>query len=280
MFAFFRQRQTIPVFCYHSMNADSLEYLGNDHIALQQDLATLQAYNYRLIDGMTVVRFVLNKQRFRQREKVACITVDDAPILDYSDYQSPKIGCVKSFRHIFLNAPIYQCSRSSILNFAIVDEAIRQELDKVCMQGKGHWKSDWWEKAIDEGLYAMANHSFDHMHGALKKTTHSRGEKGNFYAVDNYIDADKQIRQAYEDLQLLVRQKATPLFAYPYGHVNDYLLHDYFPNFIHEHKQYGAFSTAGSYVTKASNRWAIPRFVCGQHWKSPAEFEAILHQAH
>lgn len=276
MFAFFKQRQRIPVLCYHSMNADTLDYLGNDHLALEQDLATLEKLGYRLIDGMTVVDFVLGKKRFSQREKVACISIDDASILDYDSYQSPKIGTVKSFRHIFLDSPIFQRSQSTILNFAIVDEAVRHELDSACMQGRGDWQSDWWEKAIDSKLYDMANHSLDHMHGALQKTVHSRGEKGNFYAVDNYLDADRQIRQAYENLQNLVNRKATPLFGYPYGHVSDYLQKDYFPNYQQEHRQYGAFTTAGEYATQNSDRWAIPRFVCGEHWKSPVEFEAIL----
>lgn len=261
------------------MNADSLEYYGNDHIALQQDLTILQQCGYRLIDGMAVVDFILGKQQFSRHDRVACISIDDAPVLDYYDYQSPKIGLVESFRQIFWQSEIFRRSKVAVLNFAIVDEAIRQELDVACMQGKGDWQSDWWQQAIADGLYDMANHSLDHMHGALLKTSHSRGEKGNFYAVDNYADADKQIRQAYDDLQAIVQQKATPLFAYPYGHASDYLLHDYFPKYQQEHGQYGAFTTAGDYATRDSSRWAIPRFVCGEHWRSPAEFTAILQQA-
>jgi hypothetical protein len=40
-----------------------------------------------------------------------------------------------------------------------------------------------------------------------------------------------------------------------------------------------AFSTAGEYATRESNRWDIPRFMCGLHWKSPEGLEKILRGA-
>lgn len=275
MLNFFRKKR-IPVLCYHSMNADTEHYYGNDHIALTEDLSLLKQYGYRLISGMDIIDFITGEKHYSVADKVVCISIDDAPVLDYFDYQSPKIGRVRSFRSIFLASTIFQESEASILNFAIVDEATREELDQACMQGNGDWHSDWWQSAIAEGLYDMANHSFDHMHGALKQTRHSRGEKGNFFAVDNYLDADQQIRQGYNALQNYTNGSATPLFAYPYGHCSNYLRDEYFPEYSDEHHQKGAFTTAGEYVTRQTNRWSIPRFVCGEHWKSPADFRQLL----
>lgn len=279
MHFFWKKRQTIPVLCYHGMNADTTVYWGNDHLALTSDLQTLERLNYRLVDGMTVVDFILGKKRFSHTDKVVCISFDDAPTLDFYDFHSPKVGPVTSFRDILHNANIFQRSQSAILNFAIADEQARNEIDVQCILGNDDMTSRWWESAIDEKLYYIANHSWDHMHEVVSQIAHSRGEKGNFYAVDNYTDADKQIRQAYEKLNHIVNGKATPLFGYPYGHINDYLRDDYFPNYQHEHQQQGAFTTDGEYVSRESNRWAIPRFVCGQHWNSPETFEAILAQA-
>lgn len=279
MWFFPQRRQRIPVLCYHSMNANTTSYLGNDHLALERDLETLLHLGYRLIDGLSVIHFILGKKRFTHTDKVVCISFDDAPILDFEDFQSPTIGTVKSFRHILQSSAIFQYSHTPILNFAIADPDARDEIDKQCILGHGDMTSSWWESSIDEHLYHIANHSWDHMHDALTQVAHSRSEKGNFYAVDNYIDADKQIRQAYEQLQSLVNNKATPLFAYPYGHVNNYLRDDYFPNYQHEHQQLGAFTTEGDYATRNSNRWAIPRFVCGLHWKSPEALTEILEKA-
>lgn len=273
---FRRKRQRIPVLCYHGMNANTTSYLGNDHIALDSDLQTLSELGYRLISGKQVVNFILGKIQFKADDRVICISFDDAPILDYADYDSPKIGPVESFRTILKTSNIFQHSQTPILNFAIADPTARNEIDIGCILGQGDMSSDWWEAAIDEGLYDMANHSWDHLHKVLSAVAHSRNEKGSFFAVDNYLDADKQIRQAYAQLQKIVNYKATPLFAYPYGHVNDYLRDDYFPNYQREHQQLGAFTTAGDYVTRETNRWAIPRFVCGLHWRSADEFAKIV----
>ena len=35
-------------------------------------------------------------------------------------------------------------------------------------------------------------------------------------------------------------------------------------------------ATGGDYFCQSSPRWAIPRFVCGEDWKTPRDFEAIL----
>jgi hypothetical protein len=40
-----------------------------------------------------------------------------------------------------------------------------------------------------------------------------------------------------------------------------------------------AFSSAplsSGFVTEGSERWLVPRFVCGHDWKSPQELEALL----
>lgn len=273
------KKKKIPVLCYHGANAmlaNSRAYLGNDQTALAEDLTVLQQRGYRLINGLDVVNFILGKVSFSRKDKVICISFDDAPILDYQAYDSPKIGRVTSFRSTLLQSEIFQRSQACVLNFVIADETARNELDVACLQGNADLSNKWWEQAIDKRLYDIANHSFDHMHEALQSTAHSRGEQGNFFAVDNYTDANTQIRLAYDKIQTVVNHKATPLFGYPYGHVSDYLRDEYFPNYTQEHQQQGAFSTGGEYVTEQTNIWEIPRFVCGHHWKTPAEFDRLL----
>lgn len=96
--------------------------------------------------------------------------------------------------------------------------------------------------------------------------------QGNFHCVDNYQDADVQIRQAQHILNRLTKDKAKPYFAYPYGHAPDYLVNDYLPNYQHEHGLEMAFTTEPRAVKKGDCIWALPRLVCGQDWKSGAEF--------
>ena len=54
----------------------------------------------------------------------------------------------------------------------------------------------------------------------------------------------------------------------------EYLRDEFFP--AHAEKFKAAIATGGNYFTQASNRWAIPRFVCGEDWKSSQEFSDIL----
>jgi len=275
MLQFLFKHTRIPVFCYHGMNANSLEYKGNDHLALVADLQQLKSLGYRAISAMDVVRFIKGELKIGQGEKVFCLTFDDAPILDYEDYQSPTIGLIKSFKSIVASSGLFN-NEVRPISFVIANEQARDEIDKKCIRGDDDLSSDWWQTAIEEGSYDIGNHSFDHMHARLSKPVHSRGEKGSFLAVDNYLDADKQIRQAQDEIDLYTKQQATPLFAYPYGDVSEYLVAEYFPQFEHEHRQQGAFTTDGTVVEKTSNHWAIPRYVCGAHWKTEADFSALL----
>ena len=40
-----------------------------------------------------------------------------------------------------------------------------------------------------------------------------------------------------------------------------------------------AFSTEPAPVSRRTNRWWIPRYVCGHHWKSSDELQSILRDA-
>ena len=74
------------------------------------------------------------------------------------------------------------------------------------------------------------------------------------------------------------RQRVAFWFAYPYGHVSDFLRDEFFPEHVASDFR-GALSTGGDYFTQQSCRWAIPRFVCGEHWQAPEGLEAILESA-
>ena len=86
--------------------------------------------------------------------------------------------------------------------------------------------------------------------------------------------AHHQILDAEAYLTRKLGDRRSRLFAYPYGHVSSYLCEEFFPEHQREFK--AAFATGGGYFTQESNRWAIPRFVCGEDWRTPEGLLAIL----
>jgi predicted PolB exonuclease-like 3'-5' exonuclease len=126
---------------------------------------------------------------------------------------------------------------------------------------------------------AIENHSWDHCHTDVAEIAQHEQKKGTFNGVDNYADADKQIRQAARAIDAVIAPAKTSLFAYPYGDTNAYLIEEYFPRFQAEHEMKAALTTEPNPVTKNANRWALPRYVCGHHWKSANEFRQLLKDA-
>ena len=269
------QTTRIPVLCYHGMIANTPNYAGNDHRALEADLELLEQLGYTLISSRELIQHITQKIPLIHSKPV-CLTFDDAPPHDMYSYHDPRVGHVKSIRRILRESAIFRRHPRPATSFAIASPAARQELAITCMNGERRWGSEWWASAIDEGTFEIGNHSLDHMHDTLEKTAHSKGAKGNFTSVDNYADADTQIRQAQEIIDQLTNSKSAQVFAYPYGDYNDYLVHEYFPLNTNEHKQIGAFATGGGFATQNSNPWCIPRLVCGSHWKSSDELNSLL----
>src|SRR5690606_9046453 len=70
-----------------------------------------------------------------------------------------------------------------------------------------------------------------------------------------------------------------PVFGYPYGEAPEYLVNEYFPQNGKRLGLRAAFSTEAGYAKRDSNIWNIPRFVCGFHWKTQAEFLDLLKAA-
>jgi hypothetical protein len=138
---------------------------------------------------------------------------------------------------------------------------------------------DWWRDVALSPLGAVENHSWDHCHADVTEIAQRDQLKGTFKGVDNYVDANRQIRLAAESIDKIIQPKKTNLFAYPYGDTNAYLIEEYFPRYRHEHKMKAAFTTEPLPVTKNANRWALPRYVCGHHWQSADEFRQLLKDA-
>jgi len=228
---------------------------------------------FTVISASILVDYLLNKCWNKLNGKYVVLSFDDAPDVDYFDFQHPDFGCIKSFHRLL------QEYKVPAISFVIASPKARSELDKTCIAGRNEWRDNWWNDAIDNGLLEIGNHSWDHNHATLETVAQRNQEKGNFHVIDTWEDADIQIRKAEQYIQSKTRHRATGLFAYPYGHTNNYLLQQYLPDYQYQHAIKAAFTTAGQHVTPDSHCWQIPRFICGEHWKQPEELKMILRQA-
>ena len=133
-----------------------------------------------------------------------------------------------------------------------------------------------WPKAVATGLITIGNHSWDHLHPALDSVAHSRQVRGDFTEVIDIADAHAQIRDAMAQINARTSGRAAPFFAYPFGHVNDFLQGDYLPREGRAIGLRAAFTTEPKAIDGSESVWRLPRFTCGHHWRSPDALAAIL----
>ncbi len=128
--------------------------------------------------------------------------------------------------------------------------------------------------AAESGLIEIGNHSWDHLHPTLPNVCHSRDARNDFSQVDNAVDAGMQIQQAEDFIrQTIGDDLATGLFAYPDGMTHRYLLTKFFPG---QTSNRAAFTTGGQHAGPETDRWLIPRYVCGNHWNSTDALVQLL----
>lgn len=274
----------IPVLCYHSLVTNGPSYAENDHVALESDLVTLAKRGYKLLPVEELVNILhggISSPAIRQisNEKLVCLTFDDGHDFDFVDCFKAGIGDIKSFHTILRESQSYlpQFSKGyKAVSFVIASAEARKILDITCCESKGEWQDSWWRACADEGILGIANHSWDHVHDTLPKVRQTDNKKGSFYEIKTFSDAEAQISDAQEYIDSIVNSQTVPVFAYPYGHVSEYLRDHYLPELGEKIGLKAAFSTAGEPVTTQSRLWSIPRYVCGEHWRSPDEFGRLL----
>ncbi len=138
--------------------------------------------------------------------------------------------------------------------------------------GQGHMSDDWWRSAANHPLLDIGNHGWDHNHPDLAEEHHSRG---GFTVIDTLEHCRRQVVQAGEFIQGITGQWPQ-VFAYPFGESSDYIRDEFFPEYGNEHHSVAALGTQAGLVSAQSNRWDLPRFVCGRDWSSPGELLATL----
>lgn len=260
----------IPVLAYHAANVFGDEYNRNDNVALKHDLQMILELGIEIISAHKLVDFLNSNEELDSNKRYVVITFDDGNNLDFIDSQYPDFGLQPSFFSRLKESPQYTHATS----FAIASPVARAIMENTCLQGFALLSENWWQQAQDSGLLSIENHSWDHLHPTLETVRQKHNIKGDFSQIDTFEEAESQIRACSEYIDTTISSKKTSLFAYPYGHYNDYLTDEYFPKQQSSIK--AAFTCEPHYVTEDSNIWKLPRFVCGCDWKSQDEFKQIL----
>lgn len=273
----------VPILTYHSLHAPGVDYATNDHVALAEDLRLIFAEGFRVAPLTDIVAWICgNGGVYLDEGAWIGLSFDDGPDWDFVDYygDAPQTH-IKSMYRILCdaNTPELQESRfprPTAVSFVIASPDARRILDQTCIAGRNNWTDRWWAEAARTGVLQIGNHSWDHLHNTLPTVAQRNQQKGTFHVIDSFEDADIQVAQAEKLIRELAGGSTSRLFAYPYGEASEYLLKEYFPKHRHRHGITAAFVTGGDYATEHSDRWGIPRFVCGEHWKSPEELTNLL----
>jgi len=267
----------VPVLTYHGLHAPGWDYHDNDHVALETDLPLLKKLGYSVVPLSVLVQHVYDHPvAALQQGKFVGLSFDDGTDYDYIDFSHPEYGYLKSLHRVLIEQPGlgWDGGLPVSTSFVIASPLARHELDQTCIAGRDEWRDSWWEEAATKGVLEIANHSWDHTHPNLKQLVVDSSHTGKFTGILDFDSADAEIMQAERYIRGKTRGHSVPLFAYPYGDCNDFLVNEYFPARSDWFK--GAFTTGGEAMTAASDRWQIPRFVCGEHWKTPEDLLNIL----
>jgi peptidoglycan/xylan/chitin deacetylase (PgdA/CDA1 family) len=270
------------VLTYHSHNISGAGYAENDHVALACDLRTLTSLGVRVAPLTQIVEALADGRIDGTGERLAAITFDDGPSFDFDDFDHRDLGRQRGFLNILRDHAAQAGAKQPTLHatsFVIASPGARRAMEVAEDCGYAWldgWLTDaWWGEAAASGLMAIGNHSWDHVHPAVDRIATSFQVRGDFTRVDNYPDADREIRQAAAYINARVAGSCD-MFAYPFGHVNEYLARDYLPHRGYEHGMRAAFGTGGRAIRGDDSRWDIPRAVCGHHWRSAEELESLL----
>jgi len=271
----------IPIFCYHSLDKNGATYETNNHLALAQDLKLFAKRGYQVLPLTTLVDVLRGVLPYTTvtGKKLVSLSFDDGSNFDYYDYEDKNWGHGESFHTILKDSEgslIQAFEGPRAVAFVIASPEARAILDHTCANGQNEWTDEWWAPCAEGNIIGIANHSWDHVHDTLPTVRQEENKKASFFDVKTFEDAEAQIADAQHYISEKTGGRNLPFFGYPYGHISPYLRDHYFPEHGARLGLHAAFGTDGGPVRKGCNIWSIPRFVCGAHWKTINEMEALL----
>ncbi|GAB4184703.1 MAG: hypothetical protein Tsb002_07930 [Wenzhouxiangellaceae bacterium] len=270
----------IPVLCYHSQIVTGADYADNGHMALASDLEMITDAGKRIVPLHWLGEWLDGQRDTNSLKDAVAISFDDGLLSDYQTVSHPEHGDLPGFLPLledFHNGPRgHQQPDLHATSFVIVSPQAQDDLDQRCHGNIGWQGCAAWAAADSHPLLAVENHSWDHNHETCSEAPGNR--QGNFLAIDSFRLCQQEVRRASEELTRVLGRRPR-LFAYPYGEYSDYLSREYLPRYGAELGLIAAFTTAGDYVRQSHNRWLLPRFVHGWHWRSPQVLADLLSAA-
>lgn len=269
----------VPVLTYHATNISGNDYDNNDHIAFAADLRLVDDLGLRIVPLHWVVDCLLGRSR-RDLTNCVALSCDDGSDFDYFDLVHPKHGLQRSLFNTLRDLR-RECTRDRqphlhLTAFVIVSAKARKGVEETCLLGRNWMRDTWWYAAAASGLMAIESHSLDHNHPCLEDPGPDGMARGNFQEVNNAARAEAEIAHAQQILRERIAPYRSRLFCYPFGHVPDYLRTEWLPRNAARLGLDAAFSDGARPVGYDCDIWNLPRYICGQHWKSPAELKKLL----
>ncbi len=264
------------ILTYHSQNIAGNTTRNNDHVALAADLDSLHSAGCRFIPLETLVKGLFDGASLPVHQTLICLTFDDGCDFDVRTLDFPGHGVQAGFLQImeaFIRTHGIEAQPElHATSFVIASPDARSRIDRKSLFGLNHMSDDWWREADEHPLMAIGNHGWDHNHPDLDDGPYPRG---GFEMVSELEHCQNQVVIASDFIKGKTGRRPS-LFAYPFGESSDFIRNEYFPQQRDEHHCLAAIGTQSGLATSQSDRWNMPRFVCGRDWSTPAELLTAL----
>ena len=264
------------ILTYHSQNIAGNETSNNDHVALAADLEILHTTGYQIVSLRTLIDCVYGSLSLTSDRPIICLTFDDGCDYDARTLEFPGHGPQTGFLQIMKDFVGTHGDAAQpglhATSFVIASPQARQLIDSKSLFGKGHMSDDWWRGADEHPMMAIGNHGWDHNHPDLEEEDYVRG---GFEVINTFEHCQQQVAQAAEYIEKKTGRHPD-IFCYPFGESSEYIRKEYFPLHQTKHRCLAAIGTEPGLVSKQSDRWNLPRFVCGRDWSTPGELLTTL----
>lgn len=246
----------------------------NDHDCLREDLEAMTLAGHPIIPLDRLLDALDGTTRLDPGS--VCLTFDDGCDFDVRDIDVPGVGRQRSFLGILEDfrqhhGPGVQPGLQAT-SFVIASAAAREAIDRRSLFGRGWMRDDWWAAACRHPLMAIGNHSLDHHHADIAPEDPGRGR---FDHLSSVAECDRQVIDAARRIEAMCGVRPT-VFAYPFGESSDFMRESYFPEHASRHGCRAALGDEPETIGPDSDRWNLPRFVCGRDWTSSAGLLQLL----
>ncbi|MFY8135000.1 MAG: polysaccharide deacetylase family protein [Aquimonas sp.] len=259
------------ILTYHATRLERFDRRGCDLLRLMADLDLLADAGLPVLPLESLLAPDC-------REGVA-ITLDDGTRIDGEPHLHPGLGLLPSMLQVLAQAKrrLPQLRASS---FVIASPAARADMATALRVDYGDdlMHERWWPQAQASGLMDIENHSWDHNHPLVARTAQRDNRRGSFLDIETEAEAEAEISAASEYLERATGRRPR-YFAYPFGHVGEFLRADWLPRRGPQIGLEAAFSTEPRALSPDDDRWALPRFVSGRDWRDDAGLLDLLRRA-